>query len=227
MIDAKDGHIPSPLTMIKCTALRYALVEWQRNKGVHPKVSKSKLKVDRPDSMNYFNYKNDGGKNASCCAATGRKLSTSPGVADTYTFLINAWNTLLESYQQRVYKNTLATVKRQIQQAENPMPAKVISVEAARVYNPLLLDVLTSEVALEEPGFGGTDQNILIDLNCTDDELHFGIPGGSQDYEHEGDEGNDGLRLNSRGLTWEQVMSMGMRATMAMMRMRMWRKKHC
>jgi len=41
--------------------------------------------------------------------------------------------------------------------------------------------------------------------------------------------GDDGPRLNWRGLTWEQVMSTGMRARMATMRMwmRMRRKKHC
>ena len=98
MIDDKDGHIPSPLIMFTCTALRHALLEWQKNKGVHPKASKSKLKADRPDLSNYFNYKNDGGKIASCCAAMCRKLLTSPGVVDTYTFLMNTWNTLPESY---------------------------------------------------------------------------------------------------------------------------------
>ena len=70
----------------------------------------------------------------------GRKLLTSPGIADMYTFLMNTWNTLLENNQQRVYKNTLATVKRRIQHAENPTPAEVISVEAARVDNAILLD---------------------------------------------------------------------------------------
>jgi len=50
-----------------------------------------------------------------------------------YTFLMNTWNTLPEIYQQRVYKTTLPTVKRQIQQSENPTPAVVIKVEAARV----------------------------------------------------------------------------------------------
>src|SRR3981189_1069755 len=104
-------------------------------------------------------------------AATGPKLLTSPGVADTYTFLMNTWNTLPESYQQRVYNNTLATVKCQIQQAENPTPAVVISVEAARVDNAILLDYLTYEVALEEPEIGSTDSNIPIDNNCTDDKL--------------------------------------------------------
>jgi len=67
MIDDKDGHIPSPLIMFTCTALRHALLEWQKNKGVHSKASKSKLKAHRPYRSIYFNYKNDGGKNTSCC----------------------------------------------------------------------------------------------------------------------------------------------------------------
>jgi len=159
-----------------------------KNKGVHTKASKSKLKADRPDCWNYFNCKNDGGKIASCCAVTGRKLLTPPRVADKYTFLMNTWNTLPESYQQRVYNNMLATVKRQIQQAENPTPAMVISVEAARVDNASLLDYLTSEVALVEPEIGRTDPNIPIDNNCADDELHYRMPGGSGDSENEGDE---------------------------------------
>jgi len=87
-----------------------------------------------------------------------------------------------------VYNNTLATVKRQIQQAENPTPAVVISAEAARVDNAILLDYLTSEVALEEPVIGSTDPNIPMDNNCRDDKLHIGMPGGSGDYEDEGDE---------------------------------------
>jgi hypothetical protein len=64
----------------------------------------------------------------------------------------------------------------------------VISVEAARVDNTILLDYSTSEVALEEPEIGSTDTNILIDNNCTDDELQFGMPGGSGDFQDEGDE---------------------------------------
>jgi hypothetical protein len=117
MLNDMDRHIPSPLIMFTCTALYHALLEWQKNKGVHPKASKSKLKADRPDRSNYFNHKNDGGKIASCCAVTGRKLLTLPGIADTYTFLMNTWNTLPESYQPRVYNNTFATVERQIQHA--------------------------------------------------------------------------------------------------------------
>jgi len=191
MINDKDGHTPSPLIMFTCTALRHALLEWQKNKGVNPKASKSKLKADRPDLSNYFNHKNDSGKIASCCTVMGRKLLTSPGIADTYTFLMNTWNTLPESYQQRVYNNTIATVKHQMQQAENPTPAVVISVEAAGVDNAILLDYLASEVALEEPEIRSTDRKIPIDNNCTDDEIHFGIPGGSKDYEDEGDESDD------------------------------------
>jgi hypothetical protein len=38
--------------------------------------------------------------------------------------------------------------------------------------------------------------------------------------------GDDELRLNSSGLTWELMMSMGIRARMAMMLMHMRRKKH-
>jgi len=90
-----------------------------------------------------------------------------------------------------VYNNTLATVKRQSQQAENPTPAVVISVEAARVHNAILLDYLASEVALEEPEIESIDPTIPMDNNCTDDELHFGLPGGSGDYEDEGDESDD------------------------------------
>jgi hypothetical protein len=48
-----------------------------------------------------------------------------------------------------MYNNTLATVKRHIQQAENQTPAVVISVEAAHVASAILLDYLASEVALE------------------------------------------------------------------------------
>jgi len=77
---------------------------------------------------------------------------------------MKAWNTLPESYQQRLYKNTPATGKRQIQQAENPTPALVISVEAARVDNVILLDYLTSDVALEEPGIGSTEPNFPTDV---------------------------------------------------------------
>jgi len=140
IINDKVGNIPSPPILFTCTMLRHSLLEWQKNKGFHLKVSKLKLKADRPDHSNYFNHKNDGGKIAFCWAVTGRKLLTSPGIADTYTFLINTWITLPESYPQRVYNNTLAKVKRQIQQAENQMPAMVISMDPASVDNAILLD---------------------------------------------------------------------------------------
>jgi hypothetical protein len=49
MINDKDGHILLPLIIFTCTLLRQDLLKRQNNKGVHPKASKSKLKVDRPD----------------------------------------------------------------------------------------------------------------------------------------------------------------------------------
>jgi hypothetical protein len=184
MINDKDGHILLPLIWFTCTALGHTLLEWQKNKTVH-------LKADRHDPSNNFNDVNDGGKHTSCCDAMGRKLLTMPDLADKYTFLIITWNTLPESYQQRAYTNTLATVKHQIQQAENAMPAMVISVDTARVDTAIPLDYLTSEVALEEPKIGSTDRNIQIDNNCTDHELYFGMPGGSRNYQDECDESNE------------------------------------
>jgi hypothetical protein len=83
MINDKDGHIPLPLIMFTWTMLSHALLESHKNNGVHPKASKSKLNAARPDRVNYINYKNSGGKIASCCIAPGRVLLTSPGVADT------------------------------------------------------------------------------------------------------------------------------------------------
>jgi hypothetical protein len=110
---------------------------------------------------------------------------------------MNTWNTLPESYQQRVYNNTLATVKRQIQQAENQTLAVVISVEAAHIDNAIHLDYLTSEVALEEPEIRSIDPNIPMDNNCMNDELHFGMPGSSGDSEDEGNE-SDAVSTGSR-----------------------------
>jgi hypothetical protein len=129
---------------------------------------------------------NDGRMIASWCAAMGHTLLTLLGVAAMYTVLMNTWNALPESYQQRVYKNTLAAVQRQIQQAENPMPAKVISIEAACVDNTILLDYLTSKVALVASEIGSTDPNIPIGNKCTHDEWHFTMPRGCEAYNDEG-----------------------------------------
>ena len=107
------------------------------------------------------------------------------------TFLTNTWTALPESYQQKMYINTLPTVKRQMQQAENPTPAMVINMEAARVENAILLDYLTSKVVLEEPEIGITNPNIPIDNNCMDDELHLGMPADSGEYDDEGDESDE------------------------------------
>jgi len=159
--------------------------------GVHPKSSKSMLKADRPEHSNIFNHKNDSGKIASCWAVTGCKLLTSPAVAARYRFLMPIWNTLRESYQQRVYNNTHSTVKSQINPAENQTPTVVISMDGAHVNNAILLKYLASKVALEELEIGSTDPNILTDQNCTDDEGHFGNPGGSGFYVDAGDESDD------------------------------------
>ena len=188
IIDFKHGHIPLPLIICTCIVLCHTLLEWQKNTGVHLNASNFKLKVDRPDWSNYFNYQNNNGKTASCSTATGRKLLTPPGVADTYICLINTLNTLPQSYQQRVYNNTLATDKCQIQQAENPMPAIVISVEAACVDNSILLHYLTSKVALKKSVLGSTNPNIPIDNNWTDDDVTFGLPGASRSNTDAGDE---------------------------------------
>jgi len=102
MIDENDGHIPSPLIMFTCTMLRHAHLEWQKNNGVHPKASRSKLKAFWPDRSYYLNNINDGGRIASCWTAVGRKLLALPGVQDMSTLLMNTLNTYPESYQQRV-----------------------------------------------------------------------------------------------------------------------------
>jgi len=131
-----------------------------------------------------------------------RNLLTLPCVAATYTFLMNTWKPLPESYQHTVYINTLGTVKRQIQQAENPMPAMLISMEAVCVANAILLDYLTSEVALEEPEIRSTDPNIPIDNNCIDDKLHFGLPVGSGEYEDEGDKSDKRVAIPTASQRW-------------------------
>ena len=84
IIDEMNCHTPSPLIRITCTVLSHAPLEWQKNKGVHPKASKSNMKVDTPDHLNHFNYNNDSGKNAFCCAVNGHKLSNLPGIAERY-----------------------------------------------------------------------------------------------------------------------------------------------
>jgi hypothetical protein len=92
---------------------------------------------------------------------------------------MNTWNTLPQL--QWVYKNTLATVKRQIDKWENPTPAVVLSLHAAGVENTIFHEDLTSDVADEEHESAGSDTNIPIAINCTNDKLHFGCPGGSGD----------------------------------------------
>jgi hypothetical protein len=63
----------------------------------------------------------------------------------------------------------------------------VISTEAARVNNAFLVAYLTSKVGIEEPEIGSTDSNMPIDNNCMYDKLHFGMPGGSGDFQVQGE----------------------------------------
>jgi hypothetical protein len=78
------------------------------------------------------------------------------------------------------------------------MPAMVISMDAAaRVDNAFPLDHLTSEVALNEPEIRSTDLNIPIDTNSAYDELHFVMPGGSADFDDEGEQ-SDAIPTASR-----------------------------
>jgi hypothetical protein len=53
---------------------------------------------------------------------------------------------------------------------------------------------------LEEPEIGSTNPNIPIDNNCVNDELHFGMPGCSSDYQDKGDKSNkcDAIPIASR-----------------------------
>jgi len=149
------------------------------------------LKPDRGDCSKYYNYKKVRGMTTSCCAAMSRKVSTLRGIAPTYTFMMNTWITLPESYKQRVYKYPHAAVNHQIRRMENPMPAVVISVDAACVDIAILPDYLTSKVRLEEPEIRSTDTNILIHNNCMYNQLDFGMTGSSRNYEDEGDKSDE------------------------------------
>jgi hypothetical protein len=143
--------------------------------------------VNRPDPSNNFNYEKQDGKNASCCAAMGFKLLTSPEIPETYTLLMNSGNTLWESYQQRVYNDTVSAVHHQIELTENKIPAEVIRTEAVHIDNAILLDYLTSNVALEEAMIESSDPYILLYNHYPDDMLHFGLPCGSKDWDNESD----------------------------------------
>jgi hypothetical protein len=55
-----------------------------------------------------------------------------------------------------------------MQLVKKPTSGMVISLEAVRVDNTILLDYLTSEVALENPEIGSIVPNIPIDNNFGD-----------------------------------------------------------
>ncbi|KAF8542576.1 hypothetical protein BDD12DRAFT_802787 [Trichophaea hybrida] len=109
--------------------------------------------------------------------------------------------------------------------------------EAALVGNAILFDYVTSKVALVKPEIRSTDPSIPIDINCTDEAPDYSMPGVWEEYNDECEEieasnaipmrsSNNRHQPNSRGLTWEPVMSTGTRATIATMLLPMWRKKH-
>jgi len=124
------------------------------------------------------------------CCTQSQAVNLSGRCRHVY-ILMNTWNTPPESYQQKVYKNTLATVKRYIQHGENSTPAKVSSTETPRVDNVILLDYLTSEVALEEHDIRSTEANIPIGNDWADDELHCGLPVQCKEYDDEVDQIDD------------------------------------
>ena len=59
-------------------------------------------------------------------------------------------------------KDTLASVKRPIQQAEDAMPATIVNRRPAHIDHAIILVSLTSEGALEKPEIGSTDPVIPI-----------------------------------------------------------------
>jgi len=79
-------------------------------------------------------------------------LLTSPGVADIYIFLMITWNILPQSYQPGVNLITLAIVKREFQQGENPIFAIFIRVNTAHVDNAILCHHLTLKWGLRSMG---------------------------------------------------------------------------
>ena len=131
----------------------------------------------------------DGGKNAFCCDAMGHMLLTAPGVTALCTFLRNTWNSQSECYQLKVYNITLATVRYDIQPAENRTLAIVISIEAAQVHIAIDHDYWTSKVALEEPEFRSTYQYLLRHNNCTGNKQHCQMLESSRNREDSDEEG--------------------------------------
>jgi hypothetical protein len=78
------------------------------------------------------------------------------------------------------------------------MPPEVISMHAAHIDNVILLEYITSKVALEEPEIGSTAPKIQTDNNYMDGKQRFGMPGDHEDYESEGDkiDESDAMPIN-------------------------------
>jgi hypothetical protein len=84
----------------------------------------------------------------------------------------------------------------------------VISVEAAHVNNAILLNYLTSKVAPEEPEITSNDTNIWIGNKFTDDELHFGMPGRSKDYNDAGDASDNHNAIFTTSQQWQATTNL-------------------
>jgi hypothetical protein len=69
---------------------------------------------------------------------------------------------------------------------------------AAHIDNVILLEYITSKVALEEPEIGSTAPKIQTDNNYMDGKQRFGMPGDCEDYESEGDkiDESDAMPIN-------------------------------
>jgi len=115
---------------------------------------------------------------------------------------MNTGNTLPDSYQERVYNNTHATEKREIQQAENQTPALVIRIESLHVGNAIFLGDLASEVELREPEIKSTDPHSPMTNICMDDEHYSGMQRGSRDFEDEDDKSDNSGTIPSTSQPW-------------------------
>jgi hypothetical protein len=127
----------------------------------------------------------------------------SVGIAATNTIMMNTWNILPESYQQRVYIITSATVKGRNRQVENQLAAVVIRIEAAHVDNVIPHYRLTSNVGLHDLEIRRTDPNITTDNYCMDFKIPCGMPQGNGEYENKGDKSNQYDTIPTiSGLQW-------------------------
>ena len=65
-------------------------------------------------------------------------------------------------------------------------------------------------MALEEPDNESTDPKIQIGNNCIDAELHFGMAGGCDDYDHEGNKIDESDHVPSTSWWWRAATELEM-----------------